>query len=64
MSIRTAVFIVSGLAALGIVAVVFTLGWWAPNMKMWQSCGADSSFALLRGIFEKPDALTCIALQQ
>ncbi|ROO84533.1 hypothetical protein EDD29_2060 [Actinocorallia herbida] len=45
-------------------AIVFGFGWWGPNMRMWQECGADQTFAVMRGVFEKPDALTCFALRR
>jgi hypothetical protein len=42
--------------------VVFTLGWWVPNAQAWKSCGSTTSFAALRGVWEKPDVLTCVGL--
>ncbi len=57
-------------AAVGILVVfalalgVFALGWWIPNMQVWQACGADEDFAMLRGLFEKPDVMTCYALSR
>jgi hypothetical protein len=56
------VIAVSVLGIFAVVGLVFTLGWWAPNVAVWQGCGADQSFAILRGIFEKPDMVTCYAL--
>jgi len=45
-----------------IVTLILVFGWWLPNVGVWDRCGASPSYALIRGVFEKPDLFTCAAL--
>lgn len=53
---------VIALIAFVFVFGAFGFGWWMPNALAWKNCGAPSSFALTRGIWERPDVLTCAGL--
>lgn len=52
------------LVVFALVLGVFAFGWWFPNVRMWQTCGANNLFSMLRGLFEKPDVMTCWALNR
>lgn len=58
----TAAYIAGFIVAVAVILLV-GFGWWAPNVQAWSNCGAPKSFSLMRGVFERPDLPTCIAIK-
>lgn len=46
---------------LTLVILTIAIGWWAPNIQDWHTCGTGLASSVVRGLFSKPNTLECAA---